>query len=62
MDNLPKGRPLSIDAGAECFADRPAFISAPEGALVSYSFVVLDDVPPIALRFVRSPISRSSLV
>ena len=45
MDNMSKGRPLAIDAGAQSASptDRPSF-ARPDGALVYYSFVVLDDV------------------
>ena len=45
MDDLPKGRPLAIDAAAKSASlTDPAFIAPPEGATVYYGFVVLDDV------------------
>ena len=45
MDNMPKGRPLAIDATARSDSPtEPAFISPPEGAPVYHGFVVLDDV------------------
>jgi hypothetical protein len=45
MNNLPKGRPLAIDASARsAWPAEPAFIARPEGAPVYYGFVVLDDV------------------
>src|ERR1700736_1999109 len=45
MDNMPKGRPLAIDATARSASPtEPAFIARPDGAPVYYGFVVLDDV------------------
>jgi hypothetical protein len=45
MNNLPKGRPLPIDATARSASPtEPAFIARPDGAPVYYGFVVLDDV------------------
>jgi hypothetical protein len=45
MDDVPKGRPLAIDATARSASlTEPAFIARPEGAPVYYGFVVLDDV------------------
>jgi hypothetical protein len=45
MDDVPKGRPLAIDATAQSASPtEPAFIARPEGAPVYYGFVVLDDV------------------
>ena len=45
MNDLPKGRPLAIDATARSASPtEPAFIARPEGAPVYYGFVVLDDV------------------
>jgi hypothetical protein len=45
MDDVPKGRPLAIDATAQSASPTaPAFIARPEGAPVYYGFVVLDDV------------------
>jgi hypothetical protein len=45
MGDVPKGRPLAIDATAKSDPlTEPAFISLPEGAPVYYGFVVLDDV------------------
>jgi hypothetical protein len=45
MDDVPKGRPLAIDATAHSASPtEPAFIARPEGAPVYYGFVVLDDV------------------
>jgi hypothetical protein len=45
MNNLPKGRPLAIDATARSASPtEPAFIARPDGAPVYYGFVVLDDV------------------
>jgi hypothetical protein len=45
MDDVPKGRPLAIDATARSASPtQPAFIARPEGAPVYYGFVVLDDV------------------
>jgi hypothetical protein len=45
MNNLPKGRPLAIDATARSASPtEPAFITRPDGAPVYYGFVVLDDV------------------
>jgi hypothetical protein len=45
MDDVPKGRPLAIDATAQSASPtEPAFIARPEGAPVYHGFVVLDDV------------------
>jgi hypothetical protein len=45
MDDVPKGRPLAIDATAQSASPtEPAFIARPDGAPVYYGFVVLDDV------------------
>jgi len=45
MDDVPKGRPLAIDATAQSASPtEPAFIARPEGAPVYYGFVVLDDL------------------
>jgi hypothetical protein len=45
MNDLPKGRPLAIDATARSASPtEPAFIARPDGAPVYYGFVVLDDV------------------
>jgi hypothetical protein len=45
MDDVPKGRPLAIDASAKSDSlTEPAFIAPPEGAPVYHGFVVLDDV------------------
>jgi hypothetical protein len=45
MDDMPKGRPLAIDAGEKgASPTEPAFIAPPEGAPVYHGFVVLDDV------------------
>jgi hypothetical protein len=45
MGDVPKGRPLAIDATVQSASPtEPAFISPPEGAPVYYGFVVLDDV------------------
>ena len=45
MDDMPKGRPLAIDARATSASPaEPAFIAPPEGAPVYRGFVVLDDV------------------
>jgi hypothetical protein len=45
MDDMPKGRPLAIDATAKSASPTdPAFIAPPEGAPVYHGFVVLDDV------------------
>jgi len=45
MDDMPKGRPLAIDATAKSASPtEPAFIAPPEGAPVYHGFVVLDDV------------------
>jgi hypothetical protein len=45
MNNLPKGRPLAIDATARSASPtEPAFIARPDGSPVYYGFVVLDDV------------------
>jgi hypothetical protein len=45
MDDVPKGRPLAIDATARSASPtEPAFIARPEGAPVYHGFVVLDDV------------------
>jgi hypothetical protein len=45
MDNMPKGRPLAIDATARSASPtEPAFIARPDGAPVYYGFIVLDDV------------------
>jgi hypothetical protein len=45
MDDVPKGRPLAIDATAQsAWRTEPPFIARPEGAPVYYGFVVLDDV------------------
>ena len=45
MDDVPKGRPLAIDATAQSASPtEPAFIARPEGAPVYYGFVVLHDV------------------
>jgi len=45
MDNIPKGRPLAIDATARSASPtEPAFIASPDGAPMYYGFVVLDDV------------------
>ena len=45
MNNVPKGRPLAIDATAlSASANEPAFIARPDGAPVYYGFIVLDDV------------------
>lgn len=45
MDDVPKGRPLAIDATARSASPtEPAFISPPAGAPVYYGFIVLDDV------------------
>jgi hypothetical protein len=45
MDDVPKGRPLAIDATAQSASPtEPGFIARPEGAPVYYGFVVLDDV------------------
>jgi hypothetical protein len=45
MNNLPKGRPLAIDATAQSASPtEPAFVARPEGAPVYHGFVVLDDV------------------
>jgi hypothetical protein len=44
MDDVPKGRPLAIDASAQSVSPtEPAFIAPPEGA-VYHGFVVLNDV------------------
>jgi hypothetical protein len=45
MENIPKGRPIAIDATAKSASPtKPAFIARPAGAPVYYGFVVLDDV------------------
>jgi hypothetical protein len=45
MNNVPKGRPLAIDATAlNASANEPAFIARPDGAPVYYGFIILDDV------------------
>jgi hypothetical protein len=45
MDDVPKGRPLAIDATAQSVSPtEPAFIAPPEGAPVYQGFVVLNDV------------------
>ncbi len=45
MGDVPKGRPLAIDATAKSASPtEPAFISPPEGVPVYHGFVVLDDV------------------
>jgi hypothetical protein len=45
MDNIPKGRPIAIDATAKSASPtKPAFIAPPEGAPVYYGFVVVGDV------------------
>jgi hypothetical protein len=45
MDNMPKGRPIAIDATAKSASPtKPAFIARPEGAPVYHGFVILDDV------------------
>jgi hypothetical protein len=45
MNDLPKGRPLAIDATARSASPtEPAFIARPDGAPVYYGFVVLDDI------------------
>ena len=45
MNDLPKGRPLAIDATAQSASPtEPAFVARPEGAPVYHGFVVLDDV------------------
>ena len=45
MNDLPKGRPLAIDATARSASPtEPAFIARPDGVPVYYGFVVLDDV------------------
>ncbi|MGB0012001.1 MAG: hypothetical protein WBQ03_10370 [Candidatus Sulfotelmatobacter sp.] len=45
MDNMPKGRPLAIDATAlSASPTEPAFIAPPEGAPVYHGFVILDDI------------------
>jgi hypothetical protein len=45
MDDVPKGRPLAIDATARSASPtEPAFIARSDGAPVYYGFVVLDDV------------------
>lgn len=44
-NDIPKGRPLAIDANAQSASrTEPAFIARPEGAPVYHGFVVLDDV------------------
>lgn len=44
-DDVPKGRPLAIDATAKrASPTEPAFIARPDGAPVYHGFVVLDDV------------------
>ena len=44
MDDVPKERPLAIDATAQSASPtEPAFIARPKGAPVYYGFVVLDD-------------------
>jgi hypothetical protein len=61
MDDVPKGRPLAIDATAQSASPtEPAFIARPEGAPVYYGFVVLDDVVVDLSHLARSPISRLS--
>jgi hypothetical protein len=45
MDDVPKGRPLAIDATARSASPtEPAFIARPDGAPVYHGFVVLDNV------------------
>jgi hypothetical protein len=45
MGDVPKGRPLAIDATARSASPtEPAFIARPDGAPAYYGFVVLDDV------------------
>lgn len=45
MDNMPKGRPLAIDATARSASPtEPAFIARPDGAPVYHGFVILEDV------------------
>ncbi len=45
IDDVPRGRPLAIDATAQSASPtEPAFIARPEGAPVYYGFVVLAKV------------------
>ena len=59
MNNLPKGRPLAIDATARSASPtEAAFLALPEGAPVYHGFDVLDDVVADGFTLGRSPISR----
>ena len=62
MDDVPKGRPLAIDATAQSASPtEPAFVARPEDAPVYHGFVFLRRLPPVVSHLARSPISRPNL-
>jgi hypothetical protein len=62
MDDVPKGRPLAIDATARSAPTEPAFIAHPDGAPSTMASSFSTTLMSMVSRLARLPIGKRSPV